>query len=307
MTIVAYKDGIIASDSQVESGNLIVGTVPKITRMKKGGVAGASGRIKGVAAFLAYARKTGFDGSPVVHNLDLKDSSAFFVLPDRTIWIVEHGAPPYQLQDVMHAEGAGREVAIGAMEYGASAREAVEIAIRRTSGCGGPILTMSLIENRVGDAGGPGGGGRFMVEVPIGGAVSLKCAPNRVEFLGGGSPSETPDSAPRPGPGPVPGRVTITNHTPPVPVEEGINVWSTAEGKDGSYSYPSGVPGIIGTSTPIPLETPAEQDPEKGGYSKDGFYYPTKAERAMMDTHEKALELERSQRPWSRIFKRLFR
>lgn len=58
---------------------------------------------------------------------------------DRTIRIYDQRLGWFKLAAPFHAIGSGHELAIGAMAAGASAIEAVKIAIQYESGCGGPI------------------------------------------------------------------------------------------------------------------------------------------------------------------------
>jgi hypothetical protein len=54
---------------------------------------------------------------------------------------------PYPLQvDPPFGVGAGADYAIGAMDHGASAEEAVAIAIRRSRSCGGPVQSVRIAD-----------------------------------------------------------------------------------------------------------------------------------------------------------------
>lgn len=55
-----------------------------------------------------------------------------------------HTLRPVPVYDRFYAIGSGAEVAMGAMEAGASAKRAAEIACKRADGCGLPVVTMRL-------------------------------------------------------------------------------------------------------------------------------------------------------------------
>ena len=62
---------------------------------------------------------------------------------DGDVQLISDGGSYTQI-DKFHAIGCGFEIAFGAMEFGATAYEACEIACRRHSGCGGEIHRLTV-------------------------------------------------------------------------------------------------------------------------------------------------------------------
>lgn len=136
MTTIAYKNGELAADSLVTSGNQRVGFARKIG--KAGRVLyGASGNSTWMHAFNDWVRHGCKGGPPkeegedVGEGLIIVDDSIVSVWPDGTLSAVK--APFYAL-------GSGRQFARGAMACGASASEAVSAAIKNDCGSGGAVV-----------------------------------------------------------------------------------------------------------------------------------------------------------------------
>lgn len=309
MTTIAYKDGILAADTCVTDNGAICGTATKLARSPNGAIAGASGNLAPCAKFLSWFARD-FGMVEKVARIE-GNGAALIIDKDGTVHALDAGYPAFIINAPFHAIGSGSRIALGAMAAGASAEEAVRIACRIDNGTREPVETLRLNEEKPNAAGGHGGGGaiesggnggsfqghRFTVGVRSheiiggGGGMVAQCTPSRAEAicanggnpglpsiaepLGGGSASQAPDSAPRPGPGPVPGRATMTNHTPPVPVEEGIKVWSTREEKKGE---PVNLYGE--TAANVAERMVEKKQREKGDHAADAMRW------AMRDPHD---------------------
>lgn len=236
MTTIAYKDGILAADTCVTDNGAICGTATKLARAPNGAIAGASGNLAPCAKFLSWFAR---DFGMVEKVAKIEGNSAALIIDkDGTVHTLDAGYPAFIINAPFHAIGSGSRIALGAMAAGASAEEAVRIACGIDDGTREPVETLRLNERKLTEdekaafddrmaeiatrtaqwakrtprAGGPGGGGCIEVPLLVGDPQVRKCAPGRVECFGGGG-----------------GHTTITNHTPPVPIEEGIKVWSTRE------------------------------------------------------------------------------
>jgi len=58
------------------------------------------------------------------------------IMPDRTILMYENSHTPWKNEQKIYAIGAGSEIALGAMAFGADAIQAVEIASKYSPLCG---------------------------------------------------------------------------------------------------------------------------------------------------------------------------
>ena len=147
MTVVCYKNGVLASDSLVSNSIMNAGSMQKV--LKRGGyLVGVSGSCKDAAMFLDAVKEIpvealdNFIPDPVTMKFD--NLGAIFVKPDGTVLHVDEGGYFFQIDAPFHAEGSGAPIAIGAMAAGASAQEAVEIAIEYVPSCGGKVQSVEL-------------------------------------------------------------------------------------------------------------------------------------------------------------------
>jgi hypothetical protein len=127
----------MAADSQENAGGIVVGRTAKIVKRDDGAIAAAAGESSFCAEFLRLF-KEGCDEQfrPAID--DDRSFAAVVITPDRQIWqITPHGR--YQVDAPFYAEGSAYQILIGAMAAGASAKEAVQIACKYDTRCGGEI------------------------------------------------------------------------------------------------------------------------------------------------------------------------
>ena len=148
MTVIAYKNGLIAADSMVGSNNHFAGNVGKIARNSAGDLIGTSGLTSWCAAMVQWFAKNERGKMPFLSrgNQDHAPASAIIVRQNSPgfVYVVECDTqlPPFRIMidpKCGIAIGNGREVARGAMFAGADAITAVKAAIYLEDGCGGDI------------------------------------------------------------------------------------------------------------------------------------------------------------------------
>lgn len=131
MTIIAVKDGILASDTMVSAKDVVSGNVRKwcvVHRERGGGFFGAAGSLG--PAQEAIDIMSGYEGVPVAESM---------------IWVTGDGVVKekygedgwIEFDADFYAIGCGELVARGAMAAGATAEEAVRITMSIVYGCGG--------------------------------------------------------------------------------------------------------------------------------------------------------------------------
>jgi ATP-dependent protease HslVU (ClpYQ) peptidase subunit len=139
--VVDKREGIMVSDNQNTIANVPT-PCRKILRVKKGpnkgtlvGHIGAPGPC---FIFMEwYATHTEHDFSEVMDDnqiLHIEEEDDFWCLlltPDNKILIVDRFFTPEEIPVPYHALGSGGNIALGAMDAGATAQEAVEIACKR--------------------------------------------------------------------------------------------------------------------------------------------------------------------------------
>jgi len=151
MTVIAYKNGLIAADSMVGSNNHFAGNVGKIARNSAGDLIGTSGLTSWCSAMTVWFAKGERGKMPFLSRGNQEGPAASAIIirqesPDR-LYLAESDTqlPPYQIMidpQCGFAIGCGREVARGAMFAGGDAITAVKAAIYLEDGCGGDIHAM---------------------------------------------------------------------------------------------------------------------------------------------------------------------
>lgn len=144
MTTIAYKDGVIAYDSQITSGNTI--TYDDYQKCHE---------VKGVRFFMCgktcdyTALQDAYFGAAVIRQVD----ASAIVADGEGVWCVGAGVEegfwksPIML-GATYAIGSGADHAITAMDMGATAYQAVQMAAKRDTCTGGTIRTVTIDPGR---------------------------------------------------------------------------------------------------------------------------------------------------------------
>jgi len=142
MTTIAYKEGVIAYDSRVCRGSMIITNAADKRCSKDGVLFFICGHVSDEEELMdAYLNK----GSVSKGN----DCTAF-VVDDGAVWLVgtDNGELFKQPANVDgDAIGSGSPYAFGAMSMGATATEAVEVARARDVFTGGKISTWTKYDD----------------------------------------------------------------------------------------------------------------------------------------------------------------
>lgn len=144
MTTIAYRNGIMASDSQATGGEIVRGETTKLHRTIHGtliGISGHSGLTPLLIAWVEGGRK--WEDRPTLpQHVELH---AIIVRPRGTITVLSQDFIEQPVETPFIAVGSGNELATGAMAMGATAAEAVEVAARFDVYTGGRIVTLPLV------------------------------------------------------------------------------------------------------------------------------------------------------------------
>lgn len=147
MSVIAYRDGIIACDGRMTIEDMIVTDSIKKIAKGDGVIGGFVGDADGMGENLRWLEDTNgdFEKLPknkasgiVIFDRRLTSSSKEFEL-----FMIEEGSY-YVLPDGYYARGSGREFAMAFMDMGLSAKEAVRMTIKRVTSTGGKIFTEKL-------------------------------------------------------------------------------------------------------------------------------------------------------------------
>jgi len=146
MTTIAYKDGVIAYDSYATIGDCIVDQdyvkmrkVDKLRFFICGDVAGVESLIKSYVTGEVTSEDAETAESTVAWVVDGGNIYRLLIHPDEGKLATE----PQRFDNVM-TMGSGGEYALGALDAGASAKEAVKIAAGRDVHTGGKIRTFKV-------------------------------------------------------------------------------------------------------------------------------------------------------------------
>lgn len=150
MTVIAVKDGIIAADTQAWNGNLKLGQASKLCRFEFGvcGFSGWKPAIERAKKWLKHGEKIWLEDG--VQRLGARPSPAdegdlsAVILTRDGIWNLSHKFEVYRSSNAIETCGAHSEFLYGAMLAGASAEEAVRLAIRYCEFAGGEVEAMQL-------------------------------------------------------------------------------------------------------------------------------------------------------------------
>lgn len=137
MTTIAYRDGVLAADTQVNSGNgNRAGRIRKIGRTADGHLWAYTGSTEHQAACATWAEMREGDPPAIEGCFILIDPTG----RHREWW----GKGWIAAEDPQAAWGSGERVARGAMFVGASAQEAVRAAIAIDTDSGGDVTVLRL-------------------------------------------------------------------------------------------------------------------------------------------------------------------
>lgn len=143
MTIIVYRDGVLAADSGAFRAGTKRAYNNKIARGPDGTLYGVTGNADNGTAYLTWVREGCVGEAPLIRRLDEKESdSAIEVLRVRPGHDPEciTGYGFYVWECAPYAVcGAAHEVAFGALHAGATAVQAVEACIAHSQWALGPV------------------------------------------------------------------------------------------------------------------------------------------------------------------------
>lgn len=150
MTVITWDGKTLASDSQVTAGHYRVARFNKLFTLTSGGLLGIAGDMNEYNVIDLFNKS---DDSPSTEDLlTLKgDLDALYISKDKEVYHVgvsgkadERSACFYKIEDKKSAAGSGHMLAIVAMEYGATAEEAVKMACKYDTYCSEPTFTLKI-------------------------------------------------------------------------------------------------------------------------------------------------------------------
>lgn len=156
MTVIVFRDGVIASDSKIisRSWTAVAGFKKVGSRVYNGEVYlfGATGETAYAAKFERWMNSDEFvkfidsglsDGHPQLEpGARDEQATGLIFTPDNSCIRIEGNYPAYEIHGDYFAFGTGDLVAMGALHHGATAIEAVQAAIDHDVLTNGPVQSI---------------------------------------------------------------------------------------------------------------------------------------------------------------------
>jgi len=139
ISTIAYRDGVIASDSLVMCGHIRAGYTKKITKTSEGYLLGAAGSLADLNKFFDVFEANQSEDIVFSKDMDFDNFEGMIVTPKGKVYIVENSGYPFHIEADYYAVGSGTELAKGAMAMGASSVDAVKVAIELSNESGGKV------------------------------------------------------------------------------------------------------------------------------------------------------------------------
>lgn len=145
MTIIAYRDGVMAADSAIWSGgSIIAGHMRKIVRHPDGSLAAATGEASLLAWFLERIETGEILQSPPKDETQ-EGFNGLLVRPNGDVYRCGVNMLLYPINGPWQAVGGPTAFLSGALAAGATAEEAVHLALKFTDGGGGDVQVERLV------------------------------------------------------------------------------------------------------------------------------------------------------------------
>ncbi len=130
MTTIAYRRGVLATDKQSSSDGTIGRAACKVQRVGDSVFAISGTLVRGLK-FIRWLQSDREDDAPKLKNTEVVEMN--MLTGKCRLWESDLATP---VEDSFFAWGSGRDVALGAMQMGASPKEAIKCADRWDEGTG---------------------------------------------------------------------------------------------------------------------------------------------------------------------------
>ena len=144
MTVIAYRDGIMAADGGTWSDSILCATdTRKIVRLD-GRLVACCGQRPDIEAFVIWLRSGAPSRDKPLLNA-AKDGDFGAIVADADgVWLADHSLRLYRAAGDYHVEGAHDGFLRGALAAGATAEQAVRLAVRHCAYAAGNVQVESL-------------------------------------------------------------------------------------------------------------------------------------------------------------------
>lgn len=156
MTVIAYKNKIMGSDSRVSDdgdNSIFSNKFKKLHQIKNGGIIGVAGDADSRAVVELFNKvKIKLPTSKQIITTGA-EFEALLYMPDGSLWYIQCGkkdkneewtAQVLEIKDLFAAVGSGAKYAIGALDRGATVEQAIKTAIKYDPACGGNVQLFQI-------------------------------------------------------------------------------------------------------------------------------------------------------------------
>jgi len=141
MTTIAYRDGLLCADTMaIHSNGLKMYVATKVFKVPDGWVSGC-GNPRDIAKFVEMYK----EGVLEADTFNGEDWEIIKVNTKGKFELWNHELVPLSIKGRFYATGSGSSYAMGAMEQGATAYEAVQVSCKYDDGTGGTVTTVKCI------------------------------------------------------------------------------------------------------------------------------------------------------------------
>lgn len=149
MTVIVYRDGVMAADRQSTIMGVRACEVTKVARRPSdGALIGVAGDAGLASAFMRWFVAGEQGDRPALHIAADEHKTALAIIVRAGGAVEEHSVGGWApVEGAFYAYGSGLEAAVAAMHMGADAARAVEIANIVTTGCGMGVDVVRLDGN----------------------------------------------------------------------------------------------------------------------------------------------------------------
>lgn len=140
MTVIAYRDGVLAADTAGWQDDIITCSVSKITKLPDGTLFASCGLLCDGAEHVRWLEK-GERRDQIPPRIEDESFVGFHVMPNGDLYMVGRDHERNKIDAEYAAIGSHTEFLYGAMAAGASAEKAVELAIKICAFAGGKVET----------------------------------------------------------------------------------------------------------------------------------------------------------------------
>jgi hypothetical protein len=141
MTVIACRDNIIAADTATWDGDIKIGLVQKIVRLPDGSLLAACGKASLIWGYIEWLKDDGVEKP--TDGASEEDFGALNLRCDG-VFSIDHHYQAMRVDADFYALGAHGEFLYGAMAAGASAEEAVRLALKYCGFAGGEVQVERL-------------------------------------------------------------------------------------------------------------------------------------------------------------------